>query len=198
MKSTKFAQVAGIMLAFTFTFSCSSGGDGNGGQGVPFNENSQIYNEDGSLFTGSGIIEATRTLRGNCGDPSVPPAAPGTSDNGGGGDGCEWDHIRVGSVANGIVNLELNKATIPDEYLMEFLDERDQRFCTSYPKGIKIFTHMFVLTNSNGDYIGSLSIGYRDKQVREAISYMYFSKAGKIACSFDGGGDIINIDAQAG
>jgi len=53
---SNFALAAGFGLALAFTFSCSSSDDGDNGQGVSFNENSQVYDEDGSLFTGSGDI----------------------------------------------------------------------------------------------------------------------------------------------
>ena len=156
------------------------GGGGNNangnGQGVPFNENSQIYYEDGTLYTGSGIIEATRSI-------------------GCFGDMCEWDHIRVGSVTSGIVNLELDKATITDEYLRDFLNNNTQLSCTSYPENIKSFPKFFVLTNSNKEYLGELDISYNDEQIFEGISYLYFSKAGKINCNSNRN---YNIDAKTG
>jgi len=164
MNKIKFVLRLAISIALAFTFSCSSGGgsggddpdNGGNGQGVSFNENSQIYNTDGSIYKGSGVIEIN-------------------SGNDCSGD-CEWDHIRVGSVASGIVNLNL-PPTIPDEYLTNF-----RRYCADYLQDLKIYFVEPVLTNSNGNYIGELVI--RDKQnVEEGITYTYFSKSEKINCN---------------
>jgi len=210
MKSTKLALVAALGLALTFTLSCSggSGGGGEGGnwpggdgssssgggtfprsssgseQGGSFNVNSQIYNENGTLYTGNGIIEATSGVTYY-------------SDK-----GYEWDHLNAGNVTNGIVNLNLPQ-TIPNEYLRDFLGEENQRSCTSYPENIKMFGGGFVLTNSNKDYIGSLSTQFDDEQIFELFTYVYFTKAGKITCNLQGekgGGwkEISNIDAKNG
>jgi len=185
---------AGVLLALGFTLSCSSDDGGNGDDdGSPVtggadgggNQFSQIY-KDGTLYNASGVIEATDGMGGsgcsneNCGGP-------------------EWDHIRVGSVANGKVSLELDKAVLADEYLRDFLDEDEQRSCTSYPENIKKAGGMFVLTN-NGNYIGSLIIYYEDDQIREAIDYEYFSKTGKIACNlqYEHSKEIANINAKEG
>jgi len=234
MKSTKLAQVAGILLALALTFSCSSGGgsseqsysyciiagntcltgpftastctgqlsnscpngsspsiggssssvgsssskgsSSSSGGGGSFNVNSQVYNEDGTLYIGNGIIEATTGV---------------TYSNG----GHQWDHINAGNVTNGIVQLELPQ-TIPNEYLSDFFDEETQRSCTSYPENIKMFGGDFVLTNSNKDYIGSLSTQLNDGQIFELFTYVYFTKAGKITCNLEY--DITNIDAKVG
>ncbi|MDR2593595.1 MAG: hypothetical protein LBC87_02355 [Fibromonadaceae bacterium] len=158
----RFLLVAIFGFALTFTFSCSSGDDTGGS--IPFNENSQIYNRDGrTLYKKNGIIEAYGGM--TCDDY----------------EDCEW-HVKVGSVTNGVVNLELDKAVPADKYLKNFLDE-EQSSCTSYPENIKIFGEEFVLTNGNGNIIGGLMIYYEDEQVIESIFYAYFSKDGKIACN---------------
>jgi len=162
----KIALAAAFGLAMAFTLSCSSGSDdtpsggGGGGQGALFNENSQIYNKDGTRYTGSGIIEATSYIAGS-----------------------NWAHIRAGSVESGFVNFELNE-TVPDnEYLSDFLDEDEQRSCTSYPENIKVAAgNTFVLTNNNGNLLGNMFADYEDEQIGERIYYYYFSKPGKIAC----------------
>jgi len=89
-------------------------------------------------------------------------------------------------------------ANIPSEYLEDFLGEEAKESCTSYPEDIKIFGSTVVLTDGNGSYIGRLRIGYYDKQLEEEIGYMYFSKAGKIACTLNEGRYVYNIDAKVG
>jgi hypothetical protein len=194
-KFSKLALVATFGLALAFTFSCSSdkdddktpsGSPSGGGQGGSFNENSQIYNKDGTRYTGSGIIDA----------------------------GFIPNLIRVGNVASGIVNLELNE--VPDneylsEYLDDFLDDGELARCISYPENIKFFgsgSRRFVLTNSNGEDLGMLGASYEGEQMLEQIIYYYFSEAGKITCNFDvedvweGGVDrynkILNLDVIEG
>jgi len=217
MKNTKFTLLAALGFALAFIFSCTvnddggsespdgltpivggSSSSGGGGKGVPFNENSQIYKDalyrDGDCdcasdvrssigvhYTGSGIIEAGYYRVGN-------------------------GYIRVGSVTNGIVKLEL-PPTIPDEFFVDsFLDleEDEQRDCTSYPKNMKSYAGgSFELTNSDGEDI-SIIIHYSDGQIWERIEYVYFSEAGKIACHFQygsgpkGGESTLNIDAKKG
>jgi len=160
MKTNKHFLLAAIFgFALAFTFSCSSDGDGDGGS---FNENSQIYNRDGNtIYKGNGIIGAAYS----CGYD----------------DDC-W--IKVGSVTNGIVNLELDKVVPDDEYLKDFPEE--QRSCTSYPENIKIFfggDDVYALIDGNGNLIGGLTISYEDEYVMESIFYAYFSETGKIACN---------------
>jgi len=192
MKTSHFFLTAGISLALVFTFSCSSGGDdgggnSNGGVGSSVtggadgggNQFSQIYNgywDDndiyhiGDAYTGSGIIEIASSIE--------------CSSN------CEWNGLKAGDVTNGIVKLELPE-NVPEEYL-----EEDFESCSAPLKDIKIFGGMFILTNSNKEYLGQLSIRYLDKQIREEIQYWYFSKAvkGKTTCD-----DIeYDIDAKAG
>jgi len=182
---TKFAQVAGIMLALIFTFSCSSDGNGDD-SGGSFNENSQIYYEDGTTpYKDNGTIKVSSY----------------TNDN-------ELVYLDAGRVTNGVVKLEL--PNIPNEYLSSFFSEDRISRCSDYPQNIKSFGNDdgFVLTNSNGDFIGYLNIAYRDEHIVEVISYYYFSEAGKITCDYvleakDGDGgivyrDIYDIDAKAG
>jgi len=193
MKSNlfKIAHVAGIALALALTISCSGGdndnnggGGGGTGGGVQFNENSQIYYENGTLFKGNGILEVADGISGD-GDCNE--------------NGCEyhyyWNGMPAGSVTNGIVSLNL-PSNIPNEYLW-FFDVNDDRIsCSSYSEGIKIAFLGMVLTNDNKDYLGELAITYEDEQIKEAISYMYSSKAGKITCNKKN--DIYNIDAKIG
>jgi len=91
-----------------------------------------------------------------------------------------------------------------DKYLYDVLDDEYQNFCTSYPENIKRAGGKFVLTNSN-NIIGFLDILYPDEQMGELIMYLYFSKAGKIACNVQYEDDGVvyskgnyNIDAQKG
>ena len=170
-----------------------SSSSGNNGQSGSFNQNSQIYNEDGrTLYKGSGVIEATHGIA----------CDPGSYDVSG---SCEWNRIKVGNVANGIVNLELNKAVPTDEYLRDFLDDDDQLYCSSYPENIESAGGMFLLTNGN-DITGHLDIYYYEvEQFYEGIYYIYFTKTGKITCNvqYEYEGEIyknriININAQKG
>jgi len=177
---------ASVSFALVLTFSCSSDDTSEGG--VSFNENSQIYDgEEGTVYTGSGIIEVA--YRAACWG--------GYDDS-----GCDWaPSLHAGSVTNGIVNLEL-PTDVPDEYLTA----ANEYFsgCTVYSEDIKMFGGVFVLTDNNRELIGSLRIGYRDEQVQERISYLYFSKAGKLTCNSEDEEDgykykeIINIDAKVG
>jgi len=186
MKSgiVKFTQMAAIGFALAFTFSCSSDdGNNNGGTssgsggnlsspsggGVPFNDNSQVYNRDGSLFTGSGDIKIRNTS------------------------------IIVGSVANGIVNLQL--PTIPEDLLKDLMSEaRQQERCTEYPSGIKVLVSdnatAFMLT----DDMGLLPIALNTREQAQIIWYLYASKAGKITCNWTGEQGVVkyNIEAKAG
>jgi len=170
---SKITLAASLSLALAFTLSCSSTDNNNGKQGVSFEDNSQIYNSDGTLYKGSGAIKARIYDK--------------------------YENkilINAGSVADGIVQLEL--PTIPDEYLLEeYLNEEDQRFCTSYTKGVKGLNGEFVLTNSNEDE-SYLVIGYRGDQLKEEIRYYYFSKAVKITCNFPENAGFVNIEAKAG
>ncbi|MDR2594159.1 MAG: hypothetical protein LBC87_05245 [Fibromonadaceae bacterium] len=177
---SKIAFLAGFVLAMVFTFSCSSGGGGSGdggwdnpsGGGVPFNENSQIYDrEDGTLYKGSGIIKM-----------------PLGEDE----DGNEI-LMDAGSVTDGIVNLKL-PTTIPDKYLTG-VDKFDDD-CFSFPKGTKMADGHFILTTADNDNYLRLWIGYSDEQIIEGINYLYFTKAGKITCKSDN--EEMNIDAKAG
>ena len=191
MNKVKFVLFsAGILLALAFTFGCSSGsssgGDdpdnGGNGQGGSFNENSQIYYDDlGDDNRDFSLINSA--YKGN-GIIEV------------------LEHIRIGSVTNGIVYLELDKVVPADEYLGDFFDDDDetQRSCASYPKGIKILYGDFVLTSNNGDDYYQLRIFYWDEQIEESIDYFYFSEAGKITCNFNENNrnKIYNIDARKG
>ena len=186
MKTNKrFLLAAGILLALIFTFSCSSGGGddtgGNsGGSGVSFNENSQIYNgywdnDDvwhiGEAYTGDGVIKIR--LYGE--------------------DGKSETLIDAGSVKNGIVKLELPK-TIPDNLLLPKGSAGNG--CTVSSNDIKASDGGgFVLTDNNGKHIGDLSMGFSNEQISEEISYIYFSKAGKITCT---GKKTINLNFKAG
>jgi len=192
---SKLALAAAFGLALAITFGCSSDKDDdnsggspssgenntNGsGQGVLFNEKSQVYiYPDGSLFNGSGAIKVSAYDRST--DKQIL--------------------IDAGNVTNGIVNLKL-PTTIPHELLEDLEDQFDpneQHSCTS-PENIKSAGVNLVLTNSSGDDIGSLFIGYKDEQRSEGISYEYYSKTGKITCVSEtfGGYYKSNIDAKTG
>jgi len=84
---SKITLAASLSLALGFTFSCSSDGGGSG-QGDFFNENSQVYKDDKTLYKGNAIVK----LRHN---DTI---------------------IDMGNITNGIVKLE-PPTTIPDEYL---------------------------------------------------------------------------------
>jgi len=188
---SKITLAASFLLALVFAFSCSSSGnnDGNGGgQGGSFNENSQIYIDGNTLYRDNGIIKVPSGM--TCGD----------------GD-CHWELIgEAGSVTNGIVKLEL-PPTISGEYLRDFIsDDKDsprQSSCTDYPEDIKALNNLFyfqplILTSSNGEYIGNLIMGYIfGENTFEFITYVYFSKDGKITCNFEGEA-IYNLNVKEG
>jgi hypothetical protein len=180
-KSNIHTLTAFLVLAITFTLSCSgsddpdNGGDPGGGgvingtDGIAIPKDSQVYNEDGSKYTSSGDIEA------------------------------RFYHIlSAGSVTNGVVKLEL-PPTIPNEYLKNFPDQWTEENCPNYPKDVKVYWGLFVLTNSNEDYIGDLRIvAGSNKEYFEGIVHFYFSKAAKISCDCNTEGCATDIDAKAG
>jgi hypothetical protein len=187
MKRVKITLTAIIAVAITFTFNaCSSSDDPDdpnnpgGGGGIP----SQVYNRDGTKYTGNGIIKI--------------PLGYDDNDN--------IILINVGSVTNGVVKLE-SYENVPSKYLGEFLEEDEwhKRTCTDYPEGIESFVEdgSFYLANNNGEIIGRLRNGYSDTDgsLEEAIFYAYFTKTGKVACSYTVGPErtqIFNIDAKEG
>jgi len=144
------------------------------GGGIPFNENSQIYKSgDDAPYTGNGIIV-------------ISPSS----------DDYFKDEIVVGSVTDGIVNLQL-PSTISDEWLGVY----PAATCTESPNGLKYLgKNSFTLTDENDSYIGKLRITYqdKDKQIRQDIQYVYFSKAGKITCNDEKNNTITNINAKVG
>jgi len=84
MNKTKSILRLVISIALAFTFSCSS----DDSEGDFFDVNSQVYNMDGTPYTGNGIINIK----------------------------YKKNLINAGNVTNGIAKLELPK-TIPDDYL---------------------------------------------------------------------------------
>jgi len=187
-----------IMLAMVFTLSCSDDKDddspstGGGGDigGGSFNPNSQIYNKE-------------------C-NPNTKICHITTPYNGNGIIKIDYNGAIAGSVTNGIVNLQPPE-TIPQEMLRPYIgNEELLRSCSSYPPDIKIYRPNFILTDSNGDRIGSLGlyIDYDDGKFGEGVSYLYFSKAGKITCNYyyedewegitEKSTHIYDIDAKAG
>jgi hypothetical protein len=170
------------------TNNSSSSGNGSSGVssssenseegGVAFDENSQIFNADGTHYYGSGDIK----MRLYNSDSS----------------------IYLGSVTNGIVELEL-PPIISDEYLRD-IDSFEEAGCEVSPKDAKIGDESFSLYNNNGDYSGKLNpvdlVEYmEDTGLYENIQYWYFSKAAKIICDLVEDDDddeyIINIDIDA-
>jgi hypothetical protein len=178
---------ASIAIAITFTLNACGGSDDpddpnnpnnpNGGGGVPFNENSQIYNRDGTKYEGSGDIEISLRNRNI--------------------EGSDYDlEYIIGSVTNGIITLD-NLPALPEEYLEDFLEEEDKKNCTDYTKDIKVWGGSFYLTNRY------LEAAYADEQIGEMMAYVYFSKTGKITCNLEhgpkiGGNAIFNINATKG
>jgi len=179
---SKFAFVAAFTLALAFTFSCSGGDDGGSGQGVPFNENSQVYKKDGTAYNGSGVIKILAYSPDDKNEDEI--------------------FINSGNLTNGIVKLNL-PSTIPDKYLEEFppLDIHELSSCTDYPDGIKYFGNdNFKLFNSNGERIGRLKLERSDGQEGNGIVYFYFSKSGKIICDYEEEDEryITKMDAKVG
>jgi len=162
MNKVKFVLFsAGISLAMAFTFSCSS--DDSGG-GDSFDVNSQVYNRDGTPYTGDGVINIEVI-----GDVDVGVSGP-----------YNRPLINAGSVTNGIAKLELPE-TIPNEYLETAPSPR----CTASPKDIKVLSSNFVLTNNNKKFRLFIVNADEQKKIAEYISYFYSSKAGKITCNIE-------------
>jgi len=202
---SKIALAASLSLALAFTTSCtaldeaidgdevssssgkkissSSGNNGlsssgGNGQGLTFNENSQIYEED---------CYWDEDYEYNCN--IAPYTINGYIE--------VWGHGSVGSVSNGIVNLQL-PSTIPSEDLDDFLfldEDEIAEYCTDYTD-LKVYQASFELRDSDEDYAGDLNIRNDRNDADEGIYYWYFSKAGKISCNF--GSMSRNIDAKKG
>jgi hypothetical protein len=150
------------MLAITFTLNACGDDDNSGDGGIDFNENSQIYNEDGTKFTLSGTIKA-----GLCG-----------------GDCYSYDYtlIDAGSVTNGVVNLKLPQ-TIPDELLHSvgsIWEEGDG--CTVSDISAKISEPADIVLYNGNENVGNLTALYEDAEVVEFIYYIYAPKAVNINC----------------
>jgi hypothetical protein len=153
-----------LAVAITFTLSCSgsddpdNGGDGSG-VNVPLNggvvsmSNTQIYNEDGSKYTGSGIVKWSFS---------------DSDDND--------TTINIISVTNGIVKLEL--PTFPEKY--PYGDGWINRLEIS-PKGTIIYAEDdFWFLNNDGSE-GKLSLGYSDRDYLYYVFFIYSPKDAKIA-----------------
>jgi len=164
MKMSKFTLVIAMLIAMPFAiFSCSSGGGGEIGNdnSISFDENSQIYNySDGSSYVGDEVIEI-------CADG-----------------GC----LRTGSVANGIVNLEL-----PINVPYGYLEVDDNTGCSGSLKDVRVFQGDFKLSNGS-----ALHIRYRDNQIREDVNYSYYERAGKLTCNIANPKMSVTIDAKSG
>jgi len=184
MNRVKYALItASIGFALVFTLSCSSddkkddgeGGNNASGNSVSFNENSQIYNGDGTPYTGDGVI---RMWEKNI------------ECQGGSGYECGV-YFNAGSIDKGIVNLNLPTITADD--MLTTLN------CPSSPNGTKFYNARFTLTNGNKDEGFRIISGYG--QIEERIYHWYFSEAVNITCSYkedDSYSEILNIDAKAG
>jgi uncharacterized protein (TIGR02145 family) len=184
-----------LVLAITFTFNaCSNddggggGGDGNGnggGNNLTI-ENTQVFNNDGTKYTGNGNIKmyTTAEVSGSCN-----------------GEVCvsyfDWyPSLSVGKVTNGIVELQLPAKEVINEYLEPFTTFYEG--CEASPKDAKAFRGWFLLTDNNEKYIKDLSIAYPNEFV--SVSYTYFSKAAKANCNVEDYKEnyIIDIDAKEG
>ncbi|GBU24137.1 hypothetical protein R83H12_00764 [Fibrobacteria bacterium R8-3-H12] len=204
---SKLALTAVLTLAITLTLSCSSGdggGDGQNGSSVTGgadgggNQFSQLYNgyydeaeEDvfhsSTAYNGSGVIKLLAYDESN-----------------------NEILINAGNVTDGVVKLAL-PSIIPSEYLSEFFESYGDfdayNNCIKFIQNIKVYPKdnedfYLALFNSSGGYIGDLGIIYSDKQIRETISYMYFSKSGEITCNYEQkqtgrNNSIINVDIDA-
>jgi hypothetical protein len=66
MKRVKITLTAIVMFAIIFTLNACGGDDNNNDNGgVDFNENSQIYYEDGSAYKGNGTIKLNGLIAGS-------------------------------------------------------------------------------------------------------------------------------------
>ena len=129
-KLTKFALAATLGLAMTFTFSCSSGGGsgegsgfghsggsggggdvGGGGGGGVGNLNPQVYHEDGSIYTGSGVIKLKKLL------------------------------MDAGSIKDGKVNLQLPTIPDENLRILMDEGKQQSNGCTEYTSGLKVWMY---------------------------------------------------------
>jgi hypothetical protein len=165
--NSKVAMLA-VMFAMVFTFNACS--DDNSDDGGGFNENSQIFNEDGRQSNISGTIKVSLYWQNE-------------SDNG-------WESgdtlINAGNVTNGVVSLKLPEI-IPDKFLHpvgNIWEEEDG--CTISDKSVKISEPLrFDLYNGN-ENVGYLDAMYIDAETFEVIWYVYASKAVNINCNYKG------------
>jgi len=174
---SKFAFTAGIVLALAFTLSCSSSDDpadggGSTGGSVQFNEDPQVYNEDGSRFNGSGVAKWHPSAMRSCGKED-----------------CIDTTINIMSVVNGIVKVEL--PAYPEKY----------PYNDGWLGGCKVSTDGIILSyeddlplyDSNEEYIGKLWLGYSDNGYQYLIFLLYSPKDAKVDCGTEG-----NLDIKAG
>jgi hypothetical protein len=161
---TKITLAAGLMLAMAFTFTACSSDDDGGGGGGSFNENSQIFNEDGTKSTLSGTIIGKGLWWEN---------------------GDDWSDtlINAGSVSNGVVNLQLPQ-TIPDKFLLDVDYIWEEDGCTISDHSAKISEPLRLDLYNGDENVGYLSAMYIDAKVYEYIFYIYSSKAVNINCNY--------------
>jgi len=203
MKTNKHTLLTAIFIAMALTFfSCSSGGGGNkdddgdvvgglssssgisspsssggaSGGGISFNENSQIFNDDGSAYTGNGVIKM-RFFHDKVYN-------------------CE-SLIDVGSVTNGIVTLASTIPTPPEECLVSPEQPSDFQ-CSSYFSNDAKATDAEFQLYEGEEFIGFLFMLYEYGELEESIRYGYVSEEAAIICNgeFEKHGYAITINIK--
>jgi hypothetical protein len=193
------------ILAFAITFTLNACGGSNddpddpgndpnnpnNGGGVPFNENSQVYNYH---YGENDVIHIDDAYNGN-GIIKI----------------IIWDEdrknilesVNAGSVTSGIVALNL-PPTIPSNYLT-YISLEEVGCADDTHEIYAVDVDGFTLANNDGEDIGRIGVLYRDERITEGIIYWYFSKAGKLICNYEQSQEgrnnstlSMDIDAKAG
>jgi len=186
MKTNRRFLLAAIFgFALAFTFSCSSSGDdpngggssgdsGGGSSSPSGGGGDQVYNIDGSLFTGSGAFYINST------------------------------NLKAGDITNGKVNLQLPAVpdVLLEDFDPPKMEKTDCTISPSDIKGLFSSSGLTININDKKRFLG-LGVE-NNGSINPVILYWYFSTAAKITCSsretLDG--DIyiynINIDAKPG
>jgi hypothetical protein len=195
MKTKHFIPAAILALAITFTLSCSGSDDNNGNdpnnEGGGFNENSPIFDREGRQSDIDGTI---KTEFGYWEYENVGGVNVGDYIN---------TLIDIGSVTNGVVNLQLPE-TIPDKYLTDVWYAWDWGSAKCTVSGnpddpAKILDVVNFFLYHNDIEIDILLPRYKSDDIEEWISYVYANEAVNINCSDEyNHGIIVNLKFEKG
>jgi hypothetical protein len=177
-ENSKVAMLV-AMFAITFTFNaCGDDDNGNDG-GTPlgsgsFNENSQVYNTDGTLYKGDGVIKITLYDY----------------------DGSHCQELNAGSVTNGVAAINISNDV--NENCLVPPSSNLKPECKVTPSDVKTSDTeggvSFHLEDSEGT-IGYLEATSEGARPEESVTWVYASKAANAACdlAYESRGYAVNL-----